>query len=76
MRVIIYYLVLNLFFFRGDEGDNLLPCFKLILFFTAVSDKVYQFLAHGWWFSLGTPASPTTKTGRHDIAESGIKHNK
>jgi hypothetical protein len=22
-----------------------------------VSDKVYQLLAHGWWFSLGTPAS-------------------
>jgi hypothetical protein len=30
-------------------------------------------LAHGWWFSPGTPASSTTKTGRHDIAESGIK---
>jgi hypothetical protein len=26
-------------------------------------------LAHGRWFSLGTPASSTTKTGRHDIAE-------
>jgi hypothetical protein len=26
--------------------------------------------------SPGTPASSTTKTGRHDIAESGIKHNK
>ena len=25
---------------------------------------------------MGTPASSTTKTGRHDIAESGIKHNK
>jgi hypothetical protein len=33
------------------------------------SDKVYQLLAHGQWFSLGTPASSTTKTGRHDIAE-------
>jgi hypothetical protein len=32
------------------------------------SDKVYQLLAHGWWLSLGTPASSTTKTGRHDIA--------
>jgi hypothetical protein len=30
-------------------------------------------LAHGRWFS---PASSTTKTGRHDIAESGIKHQK
>jgi hypothetical protein len=26
-------------------------------------------LAHGQWFCLGTPASSTTKTGRHDIAE-------
>jgi hypothetical protein len=34
--------------------------------FTAPSDKVYQLLAHGWWFSPGTPASSTTKTGRHD----------
>jgi hypothetical protein len=33
------------------------------------SDKVYQLLAHGRWFSQGTPASSTTKTGRHDIAE-------
>jgi hypothetical protein len=35
----------------------------------ATSDKVYQLLAHGQWFSPGTPASSTTKTGRHDIAE-------
>jgi hypothetical protein len=35
----------------------------------AVSDKVYQLLAHGRWFSPGTPASSTTKTDRHDIAE-------
>jgi hypothetical protein len=26
-------------------------------------------LAHGQWFSPGTPASSTTRTGRHDIAE-------
>ena len=31
----------------------------------AASDKVYQLLAHGRWFSPGTPASSTTKTGRH-----------
>ena len=36
----------------------------------AASDKVYQLLAHGRWFS---PPSSTTKTGCHDIAESGIK---
>jgi hypothetical protein len=35
--------------------------------------KVYQLLAQGWWFCLGTPASSTNKTGHHDIAESGIK---
>ena len=36
---------------------------------TAASDKVYQLVAHGRWFSPGTPASSTTETGRHDIAE-------
>jgi len=30
-------------------------------------------LAHGRWFSPGTPASSTTKTGRHDIAEIMLK---
>jgi hypothetical protein len=34
----------------------------------AASDKVYQMLAHGRWFSPGTPASSTTKTG--------VKHQK
>jgi hypothetical protein len=43
----------------------------------AASDKVYQLLAHGQWFS---PASATTKTGRRDIAEIllkvALKHQK
>jgi hypothetical protein len=39
----------------------------------STSDKVYQLLAHGRWFSPGTPASSTTKTGRHDIAEKFLK---
>jgi hypothetical protein len=47
---------------------------------TATSDKVYQLLAHGQWFSPGTPASSTTKTGRHYIAEIllkvALKHQK
>jgi hypothetical protein len=30
-------------------------------------------LAHGRWFSPGTPASSTTKTGRHDLAEILLK---
>ena len=44
------------------------------------SDKVYQLLAHGRWFSPSTPASSTTKTGRHDTAEillkMALKHQK
>ena len=39
----------------------------------AASDKVYQLVAQGWWFSPGTPISSTTKTGRHDIAEILLK---
>ena len=39
----------------------------------AASDKIYQLLAHGRWFSPGTPASSITKTGRHDIAEILLK---
>ena len=46
----------------------------------AASDKVYQLLAHDRWFSPCTPASSTTKTGRHDIAEIllkvALKHQK
>jgi hypothetical protein len=39
----------------------------------AWSDIAYQMLAHGQWFSPGTPASSTTKTGRHDIAKILVK---
>ena len=46
----------------------------------AASDKVYQLLAHGRWFSPGISASSTTKTGCHDIAEIllkvALKHQK
>ena len=41
-----------------------------IKFYATASDKVYQLLAHGRWFS---PASSTTKTGRRDIAEILLK---
>ena len=39
----------------------------------AATDKAYQLLAHGRWFSPGTPASSTTKAGRHDIVEILLK---
>ena len=44
------------------------------------SDKSYQLLAHGRWFSPGTPSSSTIKTVRHDTAEIllkvSLKHQK
>jgi len=44
------------------------------------SNKVYQLLAQGRWFSPGTLASSTTKTSHHDIAEIllkvALKHQK
>jgi hypothetical protein len=37
-------------------------------------------LGHGRWFSPDTPASSTTKTGRHDVSEIllkvALKHKK
>jgi hypothetical protein len=39
----------------------------------AACDEVYQLLVHDRWFSPGTPASSTTKTGRHDIVEILLK---
>ena len=39
----------------------------------AANDNAYQLLAHGRWLSPGTPASSTTKTGRHAIAEIMLK---
>jgi hypothetical protein len=39
----------------------------------AASENIYQLLVHGRWFSPGTLASSTTKTGRHDIAEILLK---
>jgi hypothetical protein len=45
------------------HGKNRKECTRL----AAASNKVYQ------WFSPGTPASSTTKTGRHDIAEILLK---
>jgi hypothetical protein len=57
-------------FFVSKPNSNIIEEMDL-------SDKVYQLLAHGRWFS---PASSTTKTGRHDIAEIllkvALKHQK
>ena len=40
---------------------------------TTLCDKVCQWLVKGQWFSLGTPASSTNTTDRHDVAEMLLK---
>ena len=62
----VYYILL------GDWGwYNITRCTRL----AAAIDKVYQLLAHSRWFSSGTPASSTTKTGHHEIAEMKVVLN-
>ena len=46
-----------------------MACTRLV----AANDKAYKLHTHGRWFSPGTPASSTTKTGRHDTAEILLK---
>jgi hypothetical protein len=40
---------------------------------TTLCDRVCQWLAIGWWFSLGPPVSSTNKTDCHDITEILLK---
>jgi hypothetical protein len=54
-------------------ASGFVNCKKGFTRLSAASDNVYPLLAHGRWFSPGTPASPTTKPGRHDIAEILLK---
>ena len=49
------------------------PCFVNYTRLAAASDKAYQLLTHGRWFSPGIPAYSTAKTGRHDIADILLK---
>ena len=48
-------------------------CYHVIWHNKQNSTRNDQLLAHGRWFSPGTPASSITKTGRHDIAEILLK---
>jgi len=43
------------------------------IFDTILCDKVCQWLAAVWWFSLGTPVSSTNETDHHDISEILLK---
>jgi len=58
---------------RRGFGPDILNYKKGCTRLAAKSDKVYQLLAHGRWFSPGTAASSTTKTGHHGIAEILLK---
>ena len=40
---------------------------------TTLCDTICQWLATGWWFSLGPPVSSTNTTDRHDINEILLK---
>jgi hypothetical protein len=64
---------LNIYIQLPPNGINTTFYKKGCTRLATASDKVYQLLAHGWWFSLGTPASSTTETGHHDIAEILLK---
>ena len=64
-----YKPITNTLWVRSQLCKLLKGCTRL----AAASDEVYQLLAHGRWFSPGTLASSTTKTGRHDIAEIRLK---
>ena len=52
----------------------------IVCYIQPVCDKVGQWLATGWWFSLGTPVSSTNKNWppryQWNIFESGVKHHK
>jgi hypothetical protein len=49
-------------------------------YYVSLIQIIKAFVPYGLWFSPGTPASSTTKTGRHDIAEIllkvALKHQK
>jgi hypothetical protein len=70
-----FFVVLYFFLFGhcivclSSKYDYKKGCTRL----AAGSDKVYQLLAHGRWFSPNTPASSITKTGLHDIVEILLK---
>jgi hypothetical protein len=58
--------------FQLDYGELQKRCIPLS-WLAAASEKVYQLLAHGRWFSPGTPVSSTNKTDRCEITEILLK---
>jgi hypothetical protein len=64
------HLPLKKIIIHSHKSLNGLFLKKLIPFTICVGSDI---LAHGRWFSPVSPASSTTKTGRHDIAEILLK---
>ena len=58
---------------NNNGEDRLCKLQKGVHSTRSASEKAYQFLTHGRWFSPGTSASSTSKTVRHDIAEILLK---
>jgi hypothetical protein len=56
-----------------DGGGDVYVCGRGAEYIAKGDNRFHNLLAHGRWFSPGTPASSTTKTGRHDIAEILLK---
>jgi hypothetical protein len=67
---IISYTSINIHFMNVCVQHNSTKGYTRL---AVARDKVYQLLANGRWFSPGTPASSTTKIGRHDIDEILLK---
>jgi hypothetical protein len=65
---------MTLLFLLNFEYCNTVVLQKRCTRLAAASDKVYQLLGQGRWFSTDTPASSTNKTGHHDIADVYYKH--
>jgi hypothetical protein len=70
-EIVLWYFYSKMFLKLVIDSTITKSCISFTIFtrLVAASDKVYQLLAHGRWFSMSTPTSSTTKTGRHDIAE-------
>jgi hypothetical protein len=60
ITVELHYLIQNVT--QGVRGQLCKLQKKRCTRLATASDKVYQLLAHGWWFPPGTPTSSTTKT--------------
>jgi hypothetical protein len=65
----VLILIFSSYQLRYSKGYYIGKLQKWCTRLAGANEIVYQLLAHGRWFSPGTPASSTTKAGRHDIAE-------